>query len=287
MTAPYYRTVQLHMAGKLRLLLLVLFVASSDVGPSAYGNEIVGVTIGSVAIAIPPPLGFFRIDGKGGKTDRLLQATIPPDNRLLAMFGSERALAEVLSDRIPQGSRTFSAQVTRSVEQENIPREVIPMFAAKYRETAINAKLKTYVDEAAATASSKLAAQLKTDARFKIGESIYLGVFDETPHSVATSSLLKVQMQGVEGVSSQPAVAVVATVTLLVRNRLVLLFCTAPYRSGNDFDSVRRSILQWRDVVADANSSSQQTETKQERFNEVKAKAEAGDAAAQCHLGVL
>lgn len=242
------------MAGNLRLLF-AFFVAFSHFGSLAHGNEIAHVTIGGVDIAIPPPPGFFRIDGKGGKNDQLLKAMESPDNRLLAVFGSERVLAEVLSERIPQGARTFNAQSVRKVEQENIPREAIPMLAARFKELAETGKFKAYINEAAGTASSKLVTQLKTDAEFKVGDSVYLGVFDQTPDSFATSSLMKVHMKGVEGVSNQPAVGISAMVMLRVRNRLLSLYGNAPYRNENDIDSMRRSILQWRDVVADANAS--------------------------------
>jgi hypothetical protein len=68
------------------------------------------VVVGGTTIALPSPEGFFRYDGKNTKVDSLEQQLVPKSNRLLAAFGSEEMLAEVLADRFPAKGRWFNAQ---------------------------------------------------------------------------------------------------------------------------------------------------------------------------------
>jgi hypothetical protein len=89
------------------------------------------VVVGGTTIALPSPEGFSRYDGKNTKVDSLEQQLVPKSNRLLAAFGSEEMLAEVLADRFPAKGRCFNAQSLRDIESIDMTPE---LFAALKRE---------------------------------------------------------------------------------------------------------------------------------------------------------
>ena len=78
---------------------LSLGSCSRDATPSA-GTD--AISVGGATISLPAPDGFFRYDGKSAKVDSFEQQFVSATNRLLAIFGSEETVGEVLMDKIPK-----------------------------------------------------------------------------------------------------------------------------------------------------------------------------------------
>src|SRR5262245_43840995 len=78
------------------------------------------VAVGGTTISLPSPEGCFRYDGKSAKVDDFEQRFVPATNRLLATFGSEETVAEVLMDHLPESERHFAAECNRSLESLDV-----------------------------------------------------------------------------------------------------------------------------------------------------------------------
>src|SRR3954465_14108891 len=78
------------------------------------------VSVGGTTIVLPAPAGFFRYDGKSAKADAVNQQTIAPTNRLLASFGTEETVAEVIAGRTPPTAPELNVQTLRASESTNV-----------------------------------------------------------------------------------------------------------------------------------------------------------------------
>lgn len=204
------------------------------------------VSVGGTSITLPAPAGFFRYDGKSAKVDSYEQKLLPATNRLLADFGSEEDVADVLLDRLPTLERHFSAQTLRSAESleltatafGNMKPEIahtVAEQASKYRDLAKN--LET-------------SASVAIGSRLTIGESIPLGVFDDTADSICFSMLSKVKVE----VLSDAYVSISTCCVVRVSNRVLYLLSSSPYRDKSDIEWARRNVKLWRDAVLKANA---------------------------------
>ncbi|MEI7820799.1 MAG: hypothetical protein WCK55_07765 [Verrucomicrobiota bacterium] len=230
-------SIRFRFALLLGLLLLVSRIA---------GAETPTVTIGGTIISLPPPVGFFRYDGKSSIIDKIEQRLLPASNRLLAAFGSEETLAEVLIDHIPKIERHFSAQSVRELESLDVPQAGFAEMRPGIRDafTPQSGKYSSIIKELESNASSISSAVLK------IGEMIPLRIFDDTKESICFSMLCKVQVDTIP----RSYVSIVAGAVVRVRNRIFYLYASVPYHDKADIEWARRSVQQWRDDVLKANS---------------------------------
>lgn len=233
----------------LRLFVFaVVFLFASQVTHS----QIPTVSVGGNSIALPPPEGFFRYDGKSARVDAVEQNLLPKTNRLLAVFGLEEVLADVLSDRFPKIGRHFSAQTERSLEVMTISPSLFAEFKPEMR-NPITAQLEIYREAAKEienNAASAAYAQTGILAKLRIGETIPLGIFDETKESLCFSMLSKAQISGIAG----SYVTITACCVINVKDRLFYLYSSSPYREKADIEWARRSVQRWRDAVLKSNA---------------------------------
>jgi len=200
------------------------------------------VSVGGTAIALPSPKGFFRYDGKSAKVDAFDQQAAGAGNRILAEFGSDETLAEVLAGRFPNNDLNFNALCTRSVESLAFTPAVFDQFKPVLRRIAVSQIDRNVVKDIETNVSVAIGSSLK------MGEAVPLGVFDETPDSVCFSILVKAQGRIGE------LVMITACSTVRVNNRVLSLYATAPYRGKSDIEWARRSVQRWRDAVLKANA---------------------------------
>ena len=205
------------------------------------------ISVGGTTISLPPPEGFFRYDGKSAKVDSFEQRLVPPTNRLLAAFGSEETLAEVLMDHLPKSERHFAAESERSLESRDITPSFFAASKPSLRKTVsspLDEKYRSVIKEIESNWSSDIGASLR------LGEMIPLGFFDDTSDSLCFSALTKVQVE----TTSQSYVSIAACCVIRVRNRAFYLFADSPYHDKSDIEWARRSVKRWRDAVFKAKS---------------------------------
>ena len=235
-----------------RLQLAILFAAWVVVIRLASAEEQT-VVVGGTTITLPPPEGFFRYDGKNSKIDSLEQQLVPKSNRLLAAFGSEEMLAEVLTGRSPTKGRWFNAQSLRDIESSDMTPELFAALKGEMRKEIwpqMADKDRDAIEEMDREASTHLSGNLKA------GEMITLGVFDDTADSFCYSMLGKAQLQTTT--VSHGEMTIIALCIIRVRNRAFYLAAGSPYRDKSDIECTRRSVQQWRDAVLKANGPSRE-----------------------------
>jgi hypothetical protein len=205
--------------------------------------ELTTVSVGGTSIALPSPEGFFRYDGKSAKVDASNQQAAPAGNRLVADFGSEEALAEVLADRFPKIERNFNVQTTRNIESLAFTPTVFDQMKSVLRGmVASQTQYRDVVKDIETNVSAAIG------SRFTLGDAIPLGIFDETSDSLSFSVLMKAQT------ASGNNVLIAACSVVRVNNRVVSLYATSLYRNKFDIEWARRSVQRWRDAVLAANA---------------------------------
>jgi hypothetical protein len=239
------KTIRLRLPVLVAALFLVCQTAAADTNT---------VYVGDTAILLPSPKGFFRYDGKNSKIDNLEQSLLPSSNRLLAIFGSEENLADVLVGRFPKVERQFNAQSMRSLESLTVTQAFFNELKPGLRETfsaqSGNENFRDVIKEVETNASSAISAVSHLSANLKIGEMISLGVFDDTKDSLCFSALAKVQVS----TSTNSYVTVIGCCIIRVSDRVFYLYSMSLYRDKSDIEWARRSIQRWRDAVLKANA---------------------------------
>ena len=228
------------------LLFAVLSLGScSRAATPSPGTD--AISVGGATISLPAPDGFFRYDGKSAKVDSFEQQFVSATNRLLAIFGSEETLGEVLMDKIPKSERHFAAESERTLETRNITASLFAQLKPSLRQTVsspLDEKYRSVIKEMESNASFSAGASLR------LGEIIPLGVFDETSDSLCFSAFTKAQAETI----SQSYVSIIACCAVRVKNRLFYLYANSPYHDKSDIEWARRSVQRWRDAVLKANS---------------------------------
>lgn len=225
---------------------------------TATASDVVTVDVGGVAIRIPAPEGFYRIDGRNAEYDNVLQASLSRLDRRLAMFGSEVDLADLLSGRWPTregGNLAFDAQVSRAMERIAISRHEFQGLKREQKEQLgaqlASPEMQRIIREIESGSTNALSDSLDSNMQIAIGDLIPLGVFDETPESLLFAVLMTASVGGTD--IDYQFVGVTAGATVHIRDRVIYLYSSSKYQGADDLGSVRDSLRKWRDDVVRAN----------------------------------
>jgi hypothetical protein len=90
--------------------------------------------------------------------------------------------------------------------------------------------------------------------RVKVGETVPLGVFGETPASICFALLVKSQVMGPPLEEPIGPITAVAGAVMLVHDRLLYLYANSSYEGKADAEWAREQVVAWRDAVAAANA---------------------------------
>jgi hypothetical protein len=238
----------------LRTLGLLAFCAALSF--DAARGETHGFNVGGTPITIPAPVAFFRCDGKNNEIDQLHRSFVPASNRLLAVFGSEDALAQTLTGAFPIMDRSFAAQSSQKFDSLVVSSSAFKTLKAELRPMLQAADRKLFsgvLDEIENKASSVLSSVSQTSMKLKFGETVMLGVFDETPNSFCFSTLTKGQLGDSKFAKPSEAVVISAGCTLHVCSKIIYLYCHSTYREKGDIEWARSNLTKWRDAVIAAN----------------------------------
>ncbi|WP_395716743.1 hypothetical protein [Prosthecobacter sp.] len=230
-----------------RLLVIFVFAAvhlchAETVKPQARDDD----SVGGRMIKLPPPTGFQRIDGLNPEKDRLLESMLAASNRYLARF-------EPLQANAADASRSFNAQVLRSLENREIGDRT---FAEMKQQT------KKELDQARATIEAEIA-KLKgkaekamqdatgADAALSVSDLAVLGYFGETPNSLGFTMAMNVEARA--GDNTNKLKGVIASMIVPVNGRLIYLYANADFKSQADRQWAEKAVTDWRDAVLAAN----------------------------------
>ena len=211
--------------------------------------------VGGTPIRLPEPIGFFRCDGKTNEFDQLQRSFIPASNRLLAAFGSEDDLAQILTGALPALERNFTAQSSNSYDSDNISSSGFNQLKKGMRSQLDEGreKMRDVLASIENSGSSSISTAVDSSTIFKFGDMVMLGVFDETPDSICFSTLIKGRIEAPKLGKPAEWVSIAAGCTLHVRNKIIYLYCTSKYRGKGDIEWARSNLAKWRDSVLAAN----------------------------------
>jgi hypothetical protein len=217
--------------------------------------ETANFDIGGTKISAPSPEGYFRCDGKNPKFDGIMRSSIPVTNRLLAVYSTEDSLARLLAGQFPKDGRSFMLQSSMQFDSVKVSPAHFSAFKESFRSqvSATDKELNALFSKIGESASTEISEAINNPTKFKIGDTVMLGVFDETTESVCYTSLMKAQFVNPSTKNSVEYVTVTAACSLHLRDKMVSLYCSTRYLDKTDFNWVRSNLTNWRDAILSAN----------------------------------
>lgn len=212
------------------------------------------IYVSTTPISIPAPKGFFRYDGKSAFVDKFQKDAVAPANRLLAAFGADSDVAEVMLDTLPSLKRHFNALVPIVSEKNKFTKKdfqsIKNEIRVQFESELDHAKVKE-IEQNLAVAGEALHAQAK------IGERVFLGAFDETDESICFAMLAnpEITLKSSSGVTTQKGVIVASSCMVLVAGHVITLNCVSDYKNKTDIVWVKDTMKTWRDEILKVNNS--------------------------------
>jgi hypothetical protein len=208
--------------------------------------------VGGTKINIPPPEGFFRLDGTSDRVDTKLRTGLASTNKLLAAFASDADLATAMKDDIPEPRRWFFAQ---------------SLISAGYLTDASWTRLKSSLRsdlqaDMEKLNSSEFWGKVQSDMastskelgmEFGGAKFVPLEVFDEDERSLCYSVLMKSQYRAPDFEKPVTVIQYESAATVCVRHRVIYLYSCAVFEDKSDAEWARASLQHWKDQVVAAN----------------------------------
>lgn len=236
-----------------QLILISATIALINAAVAASNPAV--LDIGGVEIRIPAPDGFFRIDGIDHEYDRLARSLVPPHNRSIAQFGTERELAELLAGRWPSAKRGFGVQVMRALESVRATRSQFDRIKDRLKtdllEVETDPEFQRLIREMELGISKGFFDLDGTAHNVTIGNPIPLGIYDETAESLLFSMLMTAYVDGAN--DDDIFVGMVSGACIHINERVLYLYATSEYVDNTDIEWVRTALMNWRDEVVKAN----------------------------------
>lgn len=239
---------------RLKVFLLLLLGFSVSARAQGQAEPPVNLTIGGRNIVVPTPgNGFARCDGINPDWDSAMTATLPPTNRLLALFGTTADRDAIREGNSVDFSRNFSIQTIRSEENREIGTKTFSQVVGGIRKEldlmkgSFDAEYKKLAEQG----SEKLSKDLGVDTSLEFSRPAVLGYFEEGETSLGFTIAMNVGVQS--GEFSEQNRAVVAALIRPVNGRITLLYSAANYKGESDREEAERSVKAWGDAIIAAN----------------------------------
>jgi hypothetical protein len=218
---------------------------------SGYPN--ITIDIGSRAIYIPAPVGFYEISQLSPETRKFAETSTPQNNRLLAVFVSESDLGRIMKGELPEFGRYMFLQVRRQLENSDISGAKFLQMVGQFKQQQdtllknVKDKVGSMLDEA----SEKILTDYDVSLKLKVGEQVPLGIFIETNEASGFASLAKYQVSS----DAQQLDYLMATGTSLiwVKGKILYAYVYGSYDTPKDLDWVRATSCSWIDQILMAN----------------------------------
>ena len=214
------------------------------------------IDVGGVTIEAPSLPGFNEISKISPEVVALAEAMIPPANRLLGVYLSDRDYEKLVNGESPEFDRYIFIQVHRELENKNVSR-------ADFREiaTQLKAQQDTILDDVREdvgkifdSASNQISKDYDVSLDMRLGDQKSLGVFLDQPNAVAFTSLVKYQ-GSLEGESFDYVMAG-STMLMKVKRRLLYLYVYSQYDEQADADWVESRTTELANLLLTANHTS-------------------------------
>jgi len=212
--------------------------------------------VGGVTIEAPSLPGFNEISKISPDVVALAEAMIPPANRLLGVYLSDRDYEKLINGESPEFDRYMFIQVHRELENKNLSH-------ADFREisTQLKAQQDTILDDVREdvgklfdSASNQISKDYDVSLDMQLGDQKSLGVFLDQPNAVAFTSLVKYQ-GSLEGEAFDYVMAG-STMLMKVKRRLLYVYVYSQYEEQADVDWVESRTTELANLMLTANHTS-------------------------------
>ncbi|MEM0897036.1 MAG: hypothetical protein AAGJ79_09115 [Verrucomicrobiota bacterium] len=207
---------------------------------------------GGVAINIPIPKGYERIDGINGQFDELYEGFLPETNELLILFAPASATQLLKTGRFPEFERSFNAQGLKKLKDANVSQKDFLELCKEVKKTYANPNfnMDSQLSDLGESGSASLSDMLGEETSVGFQGLRYLGTFNETDHSLCFAMSFNVKTEALGVSESEPAVSVGAIVRL--HGKVIFLYCDAG-GTVNDLNFAKRAMTSWIEKTLKAN----------------------------------
>jgi hypothetical protein len=209
--------------------------------------------VGGVTIEAPSLDGFNEISQISPEVVALAEAMIPPANRLLGVYLSDRDYEKLVNGESPEFDRYIFIQVHRELENKNVTRTDFRQISTqlKAQQDTILDDVEEDVGKLFDSASNQISKDYDVSLDMKLGDQKSLGVFLDQPNAVAFTSLVKYQ-GSLEGESFDYVMAG-STTLMKVKRRLLYIYVYSQYEAQADVDWVESRTTELANLILTAN----------------------------------
>lgn len=236
-----------------RWLLALIIMAAGLIPAAGSAEQAVKKTarIGAADVVITAPSGFAFVGEELPAVLKIMEATTPPFNLLLAGLVSEADHAAFLAGGERPLTRYLYVQVARQTIDVNVDASLFAKTAAFIRDqnTKLFDEFKKRMPGLIDDVSGRLGHAIDKEVRLKIPDMTLLPPHGETKQTFAFSMYirLKGEVVGVSGIDTLLA----ATATFVhVRGKILFLYA---YGAENDLEWTRAISAEWADAIVAAN----------------------------------
>ena len=215
----------------------------------------IDIDIAGETIRIPSPDGFTEVKSTSQDTFSMFEDMCPAQNRLLAVFVTQRDAGNLLRGDTADLREYMIVQSVKKLESMTLAKyqfsELRGMLRKEYDSLFQNQE--ESIDQAVAQAGNALSRRLDSDVQFNINGIVPLGVVAESASSITMSQLAKYDM-AVSGENIQHTVAGSMTAAL-VKGKVLYLNVFRTYEGQKDVDWTRSQSAKWLPAIVSANEA--------------------------------
>lgn len=211
------------------------------------------VKVGSATITLPIPEGFLDQEKELPQFRQILESFVYPKNRLIGSFLDKEDIRRLKDGKDASMDRYFMVQTphasdtaTMSAAQfEQAKGQVQNQFTSQIK--TMRPEIQTLMNDA----YSNVEKMTGMGMQMKLGETVPLGLFAETPSSLTFGLLTKSTLS--VGGRSEEMTQVAGTVIALVKGKPLFLYAYATYRTPEDLEWVKAAAKQWQARLQELN----------------------------------
>lgn len=237
-----------------RCYLVIVAVAGSLALQLAASHALaLTVEVGETSIVIPEPNGYENVGDSSPEMSQLAAALTPPTNRLLAVFASQEAVAEVLNGNTPVLPRYMLVQSSRQIESVTVSRVQFTQLRDRTRQQQAVAieQMTRSIGPFLEDASGELSTRIGADLNLAIGESVPLGVFLDRDDAIGFAMITENRISADGQEISYPVVA--TTLLVNVKNKILFAYVYSSYEDADDVAWARATSRRWVEEIVGMN----------------------------------
>ena len=224
------------------------------------GALAMSVKIGNVSIELPEPEGLHDLLGEFPEMGPVAETMVVPTNRLLRLYVEPTFLVAMRNNVDRPLQRYAMAQTYRQAEYSSVAltefqREMAPL--RDNLEQTMRQLVEQRLPQELAGASQRATELFGDDVRLELGQLRDVRMFLDRPEVLGFVTIAPVNVS--VGGHADPGLMASASITALVRERVLYLYVYSDYDTDGDLAWVQNTAMEWYARVAEANPARTQT----------------------------